>query len=227
MKWKIHHRAETASTNLDARGGKPGDVFTAGYQSAGRGRLDHKWLSPPGVSLLMSAVLDVGGLSAERIATLPLAVGLATLEALSRYAPDLSLKWPNDILRSGRKLAGILCELCGSNAIAGIGVNVKSWDWPARISAAALDGPSADETRDAILDCLAEVCEIWREGGISPLMGRIAACDALKGKRIEVMRVDGDPAPFSGVAEGIAEDGALMVSGEKVYAGEVHLGTIG
>ncbi|MBP5286195.1 MAG: biotin--[acetyl-CoA-carboxylase] ligase [Kiritimatiellae bacterium] len=227
MKWKIHHSAETASTNLDARGGKPGDVFTAGYQSAGRGRLDHKWLSPPGASLLMSVVLDVGGISPERIATLPLAVGFATLEALRRYAPDISLKWPNDILRSGRKLAGILCELCGNHAIAGIGVNVKSWDWPAGIQAAALDGPSTEETRDAILDRLAGVFESWREGGISPFMDRLAACDALKGKQIEVMRIDGDPEPFSGVAEGIAEDGALVVSGEKVYAGEVHIGTVG
>ena len=48
MTFRIHHRAVTESTNLDAREGVHGDVFTADFQTAGRGRLDHKWLSPPG-----------------------------------------------------------------------------------------------------------------------------------------------------------------------------------
>ena len=111
ISWAIHHKAETVSTNLDARAGVHGDVFTADYQTAGRGRLDHKWLAPPGVNLAMSVVLDVGGrmggigarggmgamvgmgdmgaggsgeIPPEEIATLPLVIGLAVVQAISK-----------------------------------------------------------------------------------------------------------------------------------------------
>ena len=79
MTWRIHHRDVTASTNLDARAGFPGDVFTADEQTAGRGRLDHAWHSAPGANLMFSAVLDVSGLAPDAVATLPLVVGLAVL----------------------------------------------------------------------------------------------------------------------------------------------------
>ena len=84
ISWAIHHKAETVSTNLDARAGVHGDVFTADYQTAGRGRLDHKWLAPPGANLAMSAVLGVGGRRPEEIATLPLVIGLAVVQAISK-----------------------------------------------------------------------------------------------------------------------------------------------
>ena len=75
--WTVHHKAVTESTNLDARDGKPGDVFTADEQTAGRGRLDHTWMSEPGKNLMASVVLDVGGIAPQEVATLPLVVGLA------------------------------------------------------------------------------------------------------------------------------------------------------
>ena len=83
----IHHKPETASTNIDARAGRHGDVFTADFQTAGRGRLDHKWLSAPGENLMLSAVLDVGDCPPDRVATLPLVVGLAVIEGLSPLLP--------------------------------------------------------------------------------------------------------------------------------------------
>ena len=67
--WRITHVEETESTNLLARSGRPGDVFTAGFQTAGRGRLDHRWLAERGQNLMMSAVIDVSGLEAEHAAT--------------------------------------------------------------------------------------------------------------------------------------------------------------
>ena len=66
--WLITHVEETESTNLLARSGRPGDVFTADYQTAGRGRLDHRWLAERGQNLMMSAVIDVSGLEAEHAA---------------------------------------------------------------------------------------------------------------------------------------------------------------
>ena len=144
MTWQIHHKDETESTNLDARAGRHGDVFTADYQTAGRGRLDHKWLSPPGANLMMSAVLSVEGLSPEQVATLPLVVGLAVAKAVRRLfvngqdvgrkTEDVKLKWPNDVLVGGKKLAGILCERNGDNVIAGIGINVGQTEFPPEIA---------------------------------------------------------------------------------------------
>ena len=62
MNWRIHEKDVSVSTNLDARDGVAGDVFTAVSQTGGRGRLDHRWLSPPGANLTMSAVLSVDGI---------------------------------------------------------------------------------------------------------------------------------------------------------------------
>ena len=141
--WRIHHKAETASTNRDARAGAHGDVYIADFQTAGRGRLDHKWLSPPGTNLMMSAVLDVGGLSPEAVSTLPLVVGLAVVRAVRSFlsaadARTVALKWPNDVLVGGRKVAGILCERNGDAVIVGIGINVKQRIFPPEIAARAI-----------------------------------------------------------------------------------------
>ena len=67
--WHLTHVEETESTNLLARSGRPGDVFTADYRTAGRGRLDHRWLAERGQNLMMSAVIDVSGLGSEHAAT--------------------------------------------------------------------------------------------------------------------------------------------------------------
>lgn len=134
--WRIHHRSETVSTNLDAREGTHGDVYTADFQTAGRGRLDHKWLSAPGENLMMSVVLSVEGLSPEHVATLPLVIGLAVCRGLSPLFRGLSplLKWPNDVLVGWRKLSGILSERQGDFVIVGIGVNVNQIDFPPEIA---------------------------------------------------------------------------------------------
>ena len=132
--WRIHHRAVTDSTNRDALDGKPYDVFTADLQTAGRGRLDHRWLSPPGENLMMSAVIDVAGQPPEEVATLPLVVGLAVAEAAEALltehgaaspTTDIRVKWPNDVLIDERKACGILCERKDDRVIAGIGMNVN------------------------------------------------------------------------------------------------------
>ena len=67
MDWTIHHKATTISTNADARDGMPGEVYVADFQSAGRGRLDHKWIAPPGVNLMFSVMLDVAGHAPDEI----------------------------------------------------------------------------------------------------------------------------------------------------------------
>ena len=234
-KWRIHHKAETASTNLDARAGRHGDVFTADYQTAGRGRLDHKWLSPPGTNLMMSVVLSVEGLVPEHVSTLPLVAGLAVCKAVASLIPHPSsliplLKWPNDVLLNGKKLAGILCERNGDAVIVGIGVNVGQTEFDKEISdratSLALNGRDArppECIRAAILCELDRWYSCWRFNGFAAVYSEIAAVDFLKGREIAVRQTDDDSAPVSGVSNGIMSDGSLDVGGVRVYAGEAHV----
>lgn len=236
FRWRIFRRAETDSTNLDARAGAPGDVFTADFQRAGRGRLDHRWTSAPGENLMMSVVLSVAELDPAQVATLPLVAGLSVakavddLSARSGKAAGAQVKWPNDVLVGGRKIAGILCELNGDRVIVGIGVNVRQREWPSELcgralSLAELTGRTFKiaAVRQAVLDQLGKWQGLWRERGFEVIRRDLAEIDFLKGRLIEVRRTDDDARPVRGVCDGIASDGALLVAGESVYAGEAHV----
>lgn len=224
---RIFRKETTVSTNLDAREGESGDVFVAEFQSAGRGRLDHTWLSAKGENLTFSVVLAGAGRPPAEIATLPLVVGLAVVKALASLAP-LSLKWPNDVLCEGRKLAGILCERHGDNVIAGIGLNVNQTEFPPEIawratSLAVLCGRCFDR-ETVLLDVLKSLDKLhtrWLADGFASLYGELAAVDCLKGRTISVRQVDDDAAPIAGLCGGITDDGSLMVGGRRIYAGEV------
>ena len=228
MNWYLTHIEETESTNLLARSGRPGDVFTADFQTAGRGRLDHRWLAERGQNLMMSAVIDVAGLAAEHAATLPLAVGLAVVEALRSMVPGLKLKWPNDVLAGGRKLAGILCERHGDSAIAGIGVNVLQREFPSEIADRATSlallgsGVSVVEVRDAVLGALSRVINSWRSG-FAAIYPRLADIDYLAGRQVSIRQLDDAAPSASGVCGGIQPDGSLLVGGTPVWAGEAHV----
>lgn len=239
MNWRLHHRAETESTNADAASGAPGDVFTADWQRAGRGRIGHRWLSPPGANLMMSAVLDLADLAPDAAATLPLAVGLAVADAVRGLAASrgvavpVALKWPNDVLADGRKIAGVLCERHGDCAVAGIGLNVLQTEFPDEIAGratslallgAAPAGPApVAAVRDAVLEALADVYAAWRTGGFAAIHPAVAALDALKGRWVSVAATDGAAETTDGLCGGIASDGALLVGGVRVWAGEAHV----
>ena len=132
----LHLRA-TASTNDRARalaqaGAPHGTLVTAGEQSAGRGRQGRTWSAPAGRALLMCVVLR------DPPALLPLAAGVAVAEVSGDAAV---VKWPNDVLLDGRKVAGILAEGRPQEgwAVLGIGVNVavRLQDLPAELHATA------------------------------------------------------------------------------------------
>ncbi len=237
MVWKLHHNRETVSTNLDARAGRPFAVFTADFQTAGRGRLDHRWVSPPGANLLMSVVLPVGKAAPEEVATLPLVVGLAVVLAVrSLGIAGVMLKWPNDVLVEGRKVAGILCERNDDRVIAGIGVNVQAQEFAPELAGRATflgacprengAGPQAisvAEVRERVLAELATVFGRWADGGFAELYAEFAAIDYLRGQSLEVWQTDDDPAPLVGRCGGILDDGSLAVGKTRVYAGEAHV----
>ena len=238
MKWRIRHSAVTESTNKDALGGKPGDVFTAGMQTAGRGRLDHRWLSPPGENLMMSAVLDVADMPPQEVATLPLVAGLSAAEAIQGvlaaeggvFASGVKVKWPNDVHVGQRKICGILCERNADHVIAGIGVNVNQTVFAPEISDRATSlrleagiPMRVEDVRDAVLERLSVNVGRWRKDGFSALLPGLSGFDCLKGRHVAVRRTDDDVAPASGICGGIRPDGMLDVAGEAISAGEAHV----
>ena len=230
-RWTVHHKAVTESTNADARGGRPGDVFTADEQTAGRGRLDHVWISPPGENLTLSAVLDVSGRNPQEVATLPLVVGLATATAASLLLLRQTwIKWPNDVLVDGRKVAGVLCERHGDNVVAGVGINVNQKVFAPEIALRAtslvqVDGRERplEMVLRAFLKVLGPLYDSWRRDGFAAVHPLVAACDMLKGKRVSVRQTDSDASPLAGPCGGIQKDGTLLVGDTPVYAGEAHV----
>ncbi len=153
--WRVRHVDETASTNTDlldevaAGDAGPGSVLVADHQTAGRGRLDRRWEAPAGANLLVSLAL---GPVPEVPAEITQRVGVAALHASRRLlGPDamLGLKWPNDLLLDGRKLAGILAQRSSSEdvVVVGLGLNVQ---WAPDGAAALVDATPADgSTRSA------------------------------------------------------------------------------
>ena len=237
MEFRFHRKETTASTNADARAGRPGDVFVAEFQTAGRGRLDHEWHAARGENLTFSAVLDAADASPAEVATLPLVVGLAVARYVSSLlggAADVSVKWPNDVLVGGRKICGILCERNGDAVIAGVGLNVNQTDFPAEIAARATSlrlAAGSPFDREGVLNgVVAEIGDMhsrWLRGGFAALRGAFAAVDCLKGREVAVLATDGDAAPIRGLCGGVQEDGSLLVGETRVYAGEAHVSETG
>jgi BirA family biotin operon repressor/biotin-[acetyl-CoA-carboxylase] ligase len=208
---RLHHR-EIDSTNRRARelasaGAPHGTLVTAGAQTAGRGRQGRRWEAPAGSALLCSLVLR------EFDALLSLRAGLAVADVAGEAA---RVKWPNDVLVDGRKVAGVLVEGRPHEgwAVVGIGVNVSAA--PDLPEAAALERDDVE----AVLAELLAALELRLKEPRAASLDALRARDALLGVRIEW---DGG----EGVGAGIDPDGGLRVTtdaGERVLsAGEVHL----
>ena len=217
---RLHLRA-TGSTNDEARGlaarGAPhGTLVTATQQTAGRGRQGRAWAAPAGRALLCSLVLrDPGEL-------ISLAAGVAVAEVAGAQA---ALKWPNDVLVGGRKVAGILVEGRPQEgwAVLGIGINValRSQDFPPELHERA--GTLGREVADIepALVMLLRALERWLSAPCADVLDAVRARDALLGRPV---RWSGG----SGVGAGIDDHGRLRVRTAvdtvALDAGEVHLG---
>jgi BirA family transcriptional regulator, biotin operon repressor / biotin---[acetyl-CoA-carboxylase] ligase len=129
--WReIRMVAETGSSNADLlavarEGAREGVVLVAEAQTAGRGRMGRRWISPPGAGLTFSMLLRPYGVPAALLGWLPLLTGAAVAAALPAVVPVAPrLKWPNDVLVGSAKLGGVLAERSGSAVVVGIGINV-------------------------------------------------------------------------------------------------------
>jgi BirA family biotin operon repressor/biotin-[acetyl-CoA-carboxylase] ligase len=217
---RIHYRS-IDSTNERGRelaqaGAPHGTLVTAAEQSAGRGRQGRTWSAPPGTSILCSVVIR------DHPRMLPLSAGVAVAEIVG---PDARVKWPNDVLVEGRKVAGILVEGRPQEAwaVVGIGVNVAVTpdtfppDLRDRAGTLGLSTSEVEPTLERLLDRL----ESWIAASEEEVLGAVRARDALLGRPLKW-------AGGEGTGAGIDGDGRLVVATAEgkvaLEAGEVHLG---
>lgn len=212
---------ETQSTNDDALAAAKaqaphGALFGAETQTRGRGRRGSEWLSAPGAGLWFSLLLRPE-LRAELLPGLSLCAGLAVRAAVAtRVAAPVLVKWPNDVLAGGRKLAGILVESQISGAkiasvVIGIGINVTQTAFPPELADIAtslsLLSANAAAREELLADVLGQLeAELSRVAnqGLAGLAEALRPHDALLGRQL---RVD----TLLGVGSGIDAEGRLLV----------------
>ena len=236
--WKdIVVTSETGSTNVDvadaARAGAPeGTIHTTDLQTAGRGRLDRAWESPAGSGVIVSVLLRPDSVPAARWVWLPLLVGLAVDATVHECGVDSGLKWPNDVLVDGRKIAGILLERVdtslGSAAIIGVGLNVslRREELPVDTATSLVLEGATETDRTIVLRAflrnLEALYRAWSAAGGDPGSGirdsYVRRCVTL-GTRVRVSLPDGGS--LEGQATGIDELGRLLVDGQAISAGDI------
>jgi BirA family biotin operon repressor/biotin-[acetyl-CoA-carboxylase] ligase len=238
----IHYFAELESTNVEAwrlaaLGAPEGEVVVADAQLRGKGRLGRRWYSPGGLNLYFSLILRPA-ISPPRAPQLTLMAAVALAETIGEIlAAPPEIKWPNDLLFGGKKLAGILTESsCDGERLlfvilgVGVNVNVPPRSWPPELedratSLLAAGGATLD--RAALLSRLLERLEgcyrEYLERGFADLALRWERFFGLKGRRVRAESLEGS---VCGTALGLDPDGALRLrddaGGERrVIAGEI------
>lgn len=231
--WRLEVLQETPSTNAvvaeRARAGEPaGLVVVAEAQTAGRGRLDRSWVSPPRAGLTFSVLLRPD-LPPAQWPWLPLWTGLAVANALRERAQvDAVLKWPNDVLVDDRKVCGVLAEVPQPGAaVIGIGLNVSTAaDELSHAQAGSLRLAGARTLdRDTVLRAvLRSLRSVLSDAATDVDAARAAyreRCSTL-GRRVRV-ELPADRTT-EGLAEAVDDDGRLVVDGQAYGAGDVvHL----
>mgnify|MGYP000243281627 FL=1 len=237
----VHFARETDSTNLWikrlAKEGAPeGTLALAEFQSAGRGRLGRSWEVPEGTSVMMSILLRPK-FEPQYAPTLTLVMGMAVAKAVKKLGFDVSIKWPNDVVVSHKKICGILTEMGVRDgkidyAVIGVGINVNIREFPEEMADKATSlylesGRKFD--RSQIPGLVMEAFEEYYEKFA-------ATCDlsGLKEKYESILANYNQPVrvlakePYEGVARGITDGGELLVEKTDgtivaVSAGEVSV----
>lgn len=207
---------QATSTNTVVRVARPPlaafSVVVTTNQVEGRGRLGREWLGSPGDMLAASVVLPAGDLSTHSLS--PLLVGACLHRALLEHGVEhAELKWPNDILVEGRKLAGILCEVRDDGAvIAGVGLNLQfSGEPPAPLAVALAEcGVDPALVADPILASLVSLLRQWGEESAGDQLSFVREAMSTLGLFVEVFLADGKS--WRGIAQDITPEGHLVVS---------------
>ncbi len=236
----IHPRLDSTNTYLmqqAAAGLASGYACLAEYQEAGRGRRGRNWVSPFGANIYLS-ILWRFTLDPTQLGGLSLAVGVAMARALRAAGADgLGLKWPNDVLWQGRKVAGILLEMSGesfgaSTVVVGLGVNCRM----AKEAGAHISQPwtdleemlgrrlSRNVLAASLLNEVLPVLRNYQTQGLAPMLDEWQHYDAICGKTVTLQLPNQS---ITGVAAGVDRDGALLLTRDGVtqrhLAGEISL----
>ena len=231
------------STNLEIKrlgfmGASHGCMVVADMQTAGIGRRGRSWSTSPGEMISMSILLRPNiDTSQASMITLVMAVSVAeALEAVCSV--KTAIKWPNDILISGRKICGILTEMTLvekkiDQIVMGVGINVNNSEFPDEIKMTAtslLNETGQSFSRDEIIASIAERFEnnyddFLTRGNLSGILEPYQSRLVNRNEKVRVLEPSGE---FQGISSGINEKGELLVTKEdgeliNVYAGEVSV----
>ena len=237
----VHFARETDSTNLWikrlAKEGAPeGTLALAEFQSAGRGRLGRSWEVPEGTSVMMSILLRPK-FEPQYAPTLTLVMGMAVAKAVKKLGFDVSIKWPNDVVVSHKKICGILTEMGVRDgkidyAVIGVGINVNIREFPEEMADKATSlylerGREFD--RSQIPGLVMEAFEEYYEkfAATCDLSGLKEEYESILANYNQPVRVLAKE-PYEGVARGITDGGELLVEKTDgtivaVSAGEVSV----
>ena len=237
----VHFARETDSTNLWikrlAKEGAPeGTLALAEFQSAGRGRLGRSWEVPEGTSVMMSILLRPK-FEPQYAPMLTLVMGMAVAKAVKKLGFDVSIKWPNDVVVSHKKICGILTEMGVRDgkidyAVIGVGINVNIKEFPEEMAdkATSLYLESGREfDRSQIPGLVMEAFEKYYEkfAATCDLSGLKEEYESILANYNQPVRVLAKE-PYEGVARGITDGGELLVEKTDgtivaVSAGEVSV----
>ena len=237
----VHFARETDSTNLWIKrlakeGASEGTLALAEFQSAGRGRLGRSWEVPEGTSVMMSILLRPK-FEPQYAPTLTLVMGMAVAKAVKSLGFDVSIKWPNDVVVSHKKICGILTEMgvrAGKidYAVIGVGINVNIREFPEEMAdkATSLYLESGREfDRSQIPGLVMEAFEEYYEkfAATCDLSGLKEEYESILANYNQPVRVLAKE-PYEGVARGITDGGELLVEKTDgtivaVSAGEVSV----
>ena len=237
----VHFARETDSTNLWIKrlakeGASEGTLALAEFQSAGRGRLGRSWEVPEGTSVMMSILLRPK-FEPQYAPTLTLVMGMAVAKAVKNLGFDVSIKWPNDVVVSHKKICGILTEMGVRDgkidyAVIGVGINVNIREFPDEMAdkATSLYLESGREfDRSQIPGLVMEAFEEYYEkfAATCDLSGLKEEYESILANYNQPVRVLAKE-PYEGVARGITDGGELLVEKTDgtivaVSAGEVSV----
>jgi BirA family transcriptional regulator, biotin operon repressor / biotin---[acetyl-CoA-carboxylase] ligase len=194
------------STMRAAAGLQVGSVVVSEQQTAGQGRHGHTWHSEPSNGIYCSIVMEPAPL-------LTMALGIAAVEAISEACDIVcDLRWPNDLMLDGKKVAGILVQLAGAHAIAGVGINVNQALFPPELEREATSLSIHEGrrlSREDILVCLLRCVDaITREDKETILTLFTRASSYVAGRRVVVHQPDGR---IEGTTAGLNPDGYLIL----------------
>lgn len=232
----------TGSTNMDAKraaedGAPEGTLVVTDCQKTGRGRRGRDWSSPQGCNLYFTLLLRPD-CSPDQACMLTLVMALAVAEAVEELGLEAGIKWPNDIVLSGKKICGILTEMSAEPdyihyVVIGCGINVNQEEFPEEIRRTATSlkrEKGGTISRSALLvsvmdhfeKAYAAFRETWDLSGLLPSYHKFLLN---KDTPVRVLDPKGE---FEGIARGVNENGELLVETQQgelvsVYAGEVSV----